>query len=247
MEYGVVTICYNSGKTVARTIESVLSQGRSPAEYYFVDGGSTDDTRAVIQSTMQSGGGTARNCAWELIDQGGRRGIADAWNLGIARIKADVVFLLNSDDWYDPQCAELVMSAFERHADAEMVIGTTRMYRDGSDEEGRVYSNKSFHLFPFLNPINHPACFVKKNVYDAIGEYSRDYKVASDYDFLYRCFKNGITIVEEPNIIVNRLDGGFAVQNKVVSRSELRRIAKRYCSTPFLPEIAYCARKILGR
>ena len=44
-KYSIITICYNSGKTIERTLKSVLAQSYKDYEYIIVDGGSNDITR----------------------------------------------------------------------------------------------------------------------------------------------------------------------------------------------------------
>ena len=45
----IVTVCYNSEKTIERTIKSVLSQQFTDYEYLIVDGVSKDTTLSIIQ------------------------------------------------------------------------------------------------------------------------------------------------------------------------------------------------------
>ena len=40
----VVTVCFNAGQTIAKTMQSVLNQTYRPLEYILVDGKSTDNT-----------------------------------------------------------------------------------------------------------------------------------------------------------------------------------------------------------
>ena len=47
--FSIITVCWNSGKTISRTIESVLEQDYQDYEYIIVDGGSTDNTIDIIK------------------------------------------------------------------------------------------------------------------------------------------------------------------------------------------------------
>ena len=50
MKVSVITICYNSEKSISDTIKSVLSQTHQDLEYIIVDGNSQDDTVHIIRS-----------------------------------------------------------------------------------------------------------------------------------------------------------------------------------------------------
>ena len=47
MKISLITVCYNSAKTIKTAIESVLTQQGVDLEYIVVDGGSKDDTVSV--------------------------------------------------------------------------------------------------------------------------------------------------------------------------------------------------------
>ena len=47
----VVTVCFNAGQTIAKTMQSVLNQTYRPLEYILVDGKSTDNTLNNVSST----------------------------------------------------------------------------------------------------------------------------------------------------------------------------------------------------
>lgn len=49
MKFSIVTVTYNSDKTLRDTIQSVLSQTYPSIEYIIVDGLSTDNTVAIIK------------------------------------------------------------------------------------------------------------------------------------------------------------------------------------------------------
>ena len=55
--FSIVTVCYNSEKTISNTLDSVLAQNFIDYEYIIVDGGSTDKTLDIIKSYELKFGG----------------------------------------------------------------------------------------------------------------------------------------------------------------------------------------------
>src|SRR5574338_486367 len=87
----IITVCYNSVKTIEETIQSVLAQDYPAIEYIIVDGGSKDGTLDVIYQYKHK--------ISQIISEPDN-GIYDAMNKGIHLAKGDVVGLLNADDIY---------------------------------------------------------------------------------------------------------------------------------------------------
>ena len=57
----IVTPSFNQGRFLAETMDSVLGQGYPDLEYVVIDGGSKDDSVAVIESRRRTWrGGSAR-------------------------------------------------------------------------------------------------------------------------------------------------------------------------------------------
>ena len=48
MKISLITVTYNSGKTLSTTMKSVLAQTNSDIEYIIVDGASKDNTVDII-------------------------------------------------------------------------------------------------------------------------------------------------------------------------------------------------------
>ncbi|MEO7851682.1 MAG: glycosyltransferase, partial [Rubrivivax sp.] len=89
MKFSIVTVSYNSAATIADTLRSVSSQTHADIEHLIIDGGSTDDTLAVVR---REGAHVAR-----LVSEPDR-GIYDAMNKGIALAGGDLIGFLNADD-----------------------------------------------------------------------------------------------------------------------------------------------------
>ena len=245
MSYGVITICRNAAATIARSLRSVQAQTRPPAQYVVVDGGSTDGTLAVVEGLA---GGMPPGCEFEIVHQPppppGMAGIPNAWNLGLGHLRTEVVFLLNADDWLEPDAAATVMAAFEEAPEAGLLISPIRIV---SEQGERILRPRPFWLFPLLMPVMHPGCFVRRWVYDRVGDFDERYRISADYDFMYRCRRDGLDFRTLSRPLVNMQWGGMVRQNLSTARRETLSIARRYCRIPCLPFLAYALRWITGR
>ena len=94
MKISIVTATFNSGATLRDTLESVLRQSYTDYEVLIIDGGSTDNTRQIVEEYMPKFDG---RLVWHT---GKDKGLYDAMNKGITRATGDVVGILNSDDFY---------------------------------------------------------------------------------------------------------------------------------------------------
>lgn len=245
LTYSVITACWNSARTIERCVDSVLGQTVLPKEYLFVDGGSTDDTRELIRQSLADHSGPPGAMAWKMLEQGDVRGISAAWNVALKECSGDVVFILNSDDWYETHCAERVLSAMRNHPDAGIVHADARMYKRGGSTPCALWRNRPEWLLPVLMPYVHPACFVRRTVYQQIGGFDPACAIAMDYDFLWRCKESGVQSVKLPRLLTNFELGGTADSRRREARIEVLRIARRYHRA--LPVFAFVARCLTGR
>jgi glycosyltransferase involved in cell wall biosynthesis len=249
MSYSVITITLNSVQTIDNTIESVYSQSILPKQYIFVDGGSTDGTvDSILKWRVKL---ELLNIQVIIINQVNNNknnaGIPSAWNLGIDASNSEFIFILNADDWYSsPLLASKVLNTFLNNNDIQAVAGITEMFDLENNKKINIIKNKPFWTFPFLNPICHPALFIRSNVYKEIGKFNTSYYISSDYDFVYRLHYKYKILINE-NIIVSRYHGGAASKNLKIARIETLEIGKKYSKTLLFPYFAFIMRLILKR
>ena len=247
MKISLITICWNSERTLSRSLKSVMEQSRRPDEYVFVDGGSTDHTLAILEEfkTRAESKGMAVRILQQVRHEDAA-GIPDAWNQGISEATGDVVGLLNSDDWYESTALESVETVLEAHPKCGAVSCPTRFVNEYGKEEKVFYPKCLCVFLPFMMPVPHPGLFVKQKTYDFIGKYNVGYRISADYDWIWRFYKAGQTLAYVKDPQVNMELGGLANSNRDLARNETLEIASKHGARR-LARMAWLLRKITGR
>jgi glycosyltransferase involved in cell wall biosynthesis len=224
LKVSIITVCYNSGETIRDAIESVIAQDYADIEYIVVDGGSTDNTLAIIEEY--------RTSISVLISEADR-GIYDAMNKGVALATGDVVGLLNSDDFYESRHAiSTVVAAFNSAPAADVVFGdVVFVAADDLTRVTRYYSSETFKpwklRFGWMPP--HPATFVRNQVYKRFGGYSLKYKISSDYEIFVRwLLVNKLNYSRIDKVLVRMRAGGASTAG-IKSSIRLNKEIVRAC------------------
>jgi glycosyltransferase involved in cell wall biosynthesis len=180
LKVSIITVSFNSAKTIADTIESVLSQDFPEIEYIIVDGNSSDDTVKIIRQYEN------RISKWiSEKDQG----MYDAMNKGIALATGDGIGILNSDDVYMHTHVISEMMALLQEKNAQVVFADLILVNQGDDNKVlRYYDSGHFHpdKFRYGWMPAHPTVFVRRELYQIVGPFSTTYQIAADYEMLIR-------------------------------------------------------------
>lgn len=212
----IITVCYNSERTIRKTIESVLCQSYSNIEYIVIDGKSSDKTIHIIGEYMSRFAGRLR-----LISEPDN-GIYDAMNKGISIATGELIGILNSDDYYEPEAVANMISAMKEDR-YQILYGFMRSWKDGKE----YMISRQSHCFLREGMICHPACFVTKTVYDNFGTFDLQYVSVADYDFMLRMSE----ISEIKFYPVNFLIANFELGGMSASETawiELVKLKKNY-------------------
>jgi glycosyltransferase involved in cell wall biosynthesis len=180
LKISIITVTFNSAKTIEGTIESVLSQKCPNIEYIIIDGGSTDGTVQIIERYQK------RISKWISEKD---HGMYDAMNKGISIATGDVIGILNSDDVYMNAYVVSDLMAL-MHAKKAQVVFADLILVDSSNQNRiiRYYDSGRFHpsKFKFDWMPAHPTVFVKRELYQRVGKFSTTYQIAADYEMLIR-------------------------------------------------------------
>lgn len=200
----IITPCYNSEKTIRRTIESVLSQKYSNMEYLIIDGASTDETVEIVKSYEEAfRNHTSFRGRMRIISEPDD-GIYYAMNKGIQMAEGEMIGIINSDDYYEND-AVAVMAAHRTEVPYQILYGFERILRNG--EEAGIcihhHTNLDYQM------ITHPTCFVTKKLYKDLGIFDTAYKYSADYEFMLRMYHSGkVEFTPVYEVIANYALGG---------------------------------------
>ena len=199
----IITVCYNSEKTIEKALNSVLNQTYDNYEYIVVDGRSNDATVSIIRKYEQLFNGKMRYVSEK--DQG----IYDAMNKGIRMCKGQVIGILNSDDFYEENALAAVVENMQdlKLNPYQVIYGMIRTIKDGVEENVTILS----HYFIHQRMIAHPACFITKALYNEFGLYNTRYRSSADYEFMLRIADSDkVRFTPVYEILTNYVLGGYS-------------------------------------
>lgn len=222
MKISLITVCYNSDKTIKKTLESVIQQNYSNIEYIIIDGGSTDATLKIIAEYIKK---------VNILISEPDKGLYDAINKGIKLATGDIVGILNSDDIFIDNNVLENVSKFHQKNKVEASVGNIiQINRSGITV--RKYSSKSWTpenlKIGFMPP--HPSIFFKRDLFEKYGKYRLDFISGADYELIIRFFlTNKITWKYSGITTTAMLIGGISSSGyksyKLISR-EIKKALK---------------------
>lgn len=194
--FSIVIPTLNQGAFIEDTLLSILWQGYDNVEIIVVDGGSTDDTPAVLE----------RYRPWiSVLISEPDRGQSDAINKGFRRASGSILAWLNSDDLYLPGAFRTVLEAFAAHPDGRWVIGSGDIIsadqrflrhvpaREGSEQTLLAIENDCFLL--------QQSCFWSASLWrEAGGQVDESLSLLMDYDLWWRFSRRCTGIVTQEKL-----------------------------------------------
>lgn len=108
----VISVAFNSEKTISRTIDSVLNQTYENIEYIIVDGASTDRTVEVAKQ-YQAAFSEHPGKTLTIISEPDK-GMYDGLNKGARLAHGELIGQINTDDWYEPDAVETMVRLYQK-------------------------------------------------------------------------------------------------------------------------------------
>lgn len=205
MKISIITVAFNAAETIEGALLSLAQQTFQDMEHVVIDGGSSDGTQAVVSS---HGDRISRFLSEP------DHGIYDAMNKGLALATGDVIGFLNADDAYaNKNVLSRVAETMERYQLDALFGDVVFCHRENPDQIVRRYSSSHFRpdriAWGWMPA--HPALFVKREVFQKVGPFRTDYRIAGDFEFVARAFGNqSLRYRYLPEVLVKMRIGGVS-------------------------------------
>ena len=232
LKFSIVTACYNSGATIGQAIASLKTQRWAEIEHVVIDGASSDGTQTIAQSTLGTG---------DVFVSEPDKGIYDALNKGISHSTGDVIGFLHSDDVLANE------TVLQRVAERFLSSGADAVYGDlqyvkASDTSYVVRHWRSGEFSRsklgrgWMPP--HPAFFMRRSLYESLGAFDTQFRIASDYDSLLRYLSHpSINVAYIPEVLVKMRVGGAcngSLKQIIRKSKEDFAVMKRHGLNPYI-------------
>lgn len=217
---------FNQGRFLDDALTSIFQQ-EFPVEVFVLDGGSTDDSLAVIRKWEN------RLAGWRSRSDDGQ---AAAINEGVAQGRAPYVCWLNSDDWLLPGSLAKLVAELAQHPEAPAVYGRAWNVVQATGRQYPVWVEPfNEHRLALRCIVSQPATLIRRSAWECVGGVDRNLHMAMDYDLWWRLFKQiGPLAFLDGFVAVNRehADTKTKTQRRCHYREAMAVVRKHYGRVP---------------
>lgn len=180
----VIVPSFNQAKYLEMTLLSILDQNYPNLELIVIDGGSSDESPAIIRKYEK------RITFWCSEPDGGQtQGIMK----GFSHATGEILCFLNSDDLFEPSALQEVGDYFLKHPNVDAVYGNS-LWIDTVGKALRVQKEIPFSKFIWLHTYNYipgMSMFWRRSIYDKAGGLNPEFQLAFDADLWIRFSDHG--------------------------------------------------------
>lgn len=223
MKLSIIIAAYNVEPWVTRCLASCVKQGLAATDYEIivVNDGSTDDTKAVVESFRAEAIASETATNWKILTQP-NLGLSVARNVGLQAAAGEYVWWIDGDDFVEPDRAVRLVARAEREQLDVLCFGLC-LYTDGKpprrerfvihdETQGKMVDGGTFFLKANMPPAAWCALYRREfllahDLRFLEGAYHEDQDFTPRAYFLAKriAFENDVVYdyVQRPNSITN--------------------------------------------
>ena len=219
MKISIIIATFNAAKTLRCCLDSIVPQLTNETELILVDGGSKDETNAIIDSYGDK-------IAVHISEPD--KGIYDAWNKGVKAAHGDWVMFVGADDILLPDAIEAYIKTIDSTPDINTYdyICAHNEYVDMKGKLLKILGEKPTwrKMRRYMAPAHVASLHNRHNLFETIGGYNLDFKICADYELLMRK-KEKLRSIFIDHRIARMKVGGMSFSTKaIVETYKLRKL-----------------------
>ena len=234
-KFSIITITYNAGAFLPRTVESVLSQHYRDIEHIIIDGASTDSTISVAQDYMQRSYAAQNGHEVRIVSEPDN-GLYDAMNKGLRQASGDYICFLNAGDFFpnanvlDTIVSRSLTGKSRQQLPAVIYGDTDIVDNDGNFLRHRRLApprNLTWRSFRKGMLVCHQAFYARLDIARTVP-YDTRYRYSADVDWCIRVMKEaermGAGLAYVDSVVANYTQEGQTTKHHRDSLKERYRV-----------------------
>ncbi len=216
----VITVTWNllqhgRRETFLTAVGCVQRQSFRDIEHIVLDGASTDGTPTFIQELVNyyRSASDSIPIRFQSISD---NGLYDAMNKAVAMARGDYVIFLNSDDTLADYDLFEKLAKLIGQFPSDFYYGSTLELQQGGDV--KEFARVNLRAFLQRMPFCHNSFLVRRSTFEQLGGHDTNYRVASDYDFVFRMLIAGCSGLDVGFPISSYSSRGVSADRLAVAR-----------------------------
>ncbi len=190
----IITVNFNDAAGLEKTTQSVFQQTYPHIEYIIIDGGSTDESKQVIEQV-------AHKLSYYISEKD--TGIYNAMNKGIRKATGEYLLFMNSGDVFTS--GDVLNQMVLQNKNKDLVYGDIQWIENGEEFPGVFPDTLTFGYLMF-HSLPHQGTLIRRTLFEEVGNYDEERRIISDWVFfLLAVCKHNCSYVKVP-VLVARCD-----------------------------------------
>jgi hypothetical protein len=217
----IIIASFNSGQTLEYTLRSVIEQDYPHKQLIVIDGGSKDESVSILKKYQS-------DISYWISEPD--RGIAHAWNKGLAQAKGEWICFLGADDvfWNATVLTRMVPHLVNQPENIRLVYGTLVLLSHNLDVmgiRGAPWQELKRKFIGGVMRVPHPGSMHHHSLFKERGLFNEQLKIAIDYELLLRELRHNDAYFVQDIIVAGMLEIGMTNQlkNRLATLQEARQ------------------------